>query len=141
MRTRERVILEEVGLLEKSQGEGSRGGHVTGHTKSGKPIYEDNHEIGSTESGKPIYARHDHPDHSHFTRKDHSDAVRAHHSQAFYNIPAEHKAYHEEQAKHHDRLMREKVMDEIFAKKLEQGRSHANRFARGRDYERRYRRY
>jgi hypothetical protein len=28
--------------LRKGEGEGSRGGKVTGHTKSGKPIYEDN---------------------------------------------------------------------------------------------------
>lgn len=46
--------------LEKS--EGSRGGKVIGHTKSGKPIYES----------------HSHEAHKNFSKDDHSDAV-AHH--------------------------------------------------------------
>lgn len=53
--------LDEAGLIKKA-GEGSRGGHVIGHTKSGKPIYD---------SAK-------HPDHSSFTKQDHQDAIDAH---------------------------------------------------------------
>ena len=50
---------EDEDSVEKS-GEGSRGGKVIGHTKSGKPIYED----------------HNHNDHKNFTEKDHIDAAR-----------------------------------------------------------------
>lgn len=38
-------------ILEKSKGEGSKGGKVIGHTKSGKPIYE-NHKADSEIYGK-----------------------------------------------------------------------------------------
>lgn len=44
------------------QGEGSRGGKIIGHTRS----------------GKPIYANANHPDHKGFTPKDHYDATKAH---------------------------------------------------------------
>lgn len=49
--------------LEKG-GEGSRGGKVIGHTKSGKAIYENK--------------KADHSDYKHFTAKDHSDAQQIH---------------------------------------------------------------
>lgn len=55
---------ENMGILEKS--EGSRGGKVIGHTKSGKPIYE-SHEQSHTQ---------------HYTAEDHSDAVSAHMKEA-----------------------------------------------------------
>jgi len=48
--------------LVKGDKEGSRGGHVIGHTSS----------------GKAIYARPDHPSHKHFTHKDHGDAEDLH---------------------------------------------------------------
>jgi hypothetical protein len=48
--------------LEKGKGEGSRGGKVIGHTRSGKPIYED----------------HKHASHAKFTSADHDDAVSKH---------------------------------------------------------------
>jgi hypothetical protein len=41
------------------EGEGSRGGHIVGHTKSGKPIYKDAN----------------HADHSSFTKQDHKNAA------------------------------------------------------------------
>jgi len=47
-------------ILEKS-GEGSKGGKIIGHTKSGKPIYE--HSIHTSKD---------------FTAEDHSDATSAH---------------------------------------------------------------
>lgn len=43
-------------------GEGSKGGNVIGHTKSGKPIYD----------------KFDHPAHKNFTAQDHSNAITAH---------------------------------------------------------------
>jgi hypothetical protein len=43
-------------------GEGSRGGHIIGHTKS----------------GKPIYSNADHSSHKDFTVEDHNDAIDAH---------------------------------------------------------------
>lgn len=46
--------------LEKSQGEGSRGGKVIGHTKSGKPIYD----------------THYHESHKNFNAQDHRDAEK-----------------------------------------------------------------
>lgn len=47
--------------LQKS-GEGSRGGKIIGHAKSGKPIYE----------------HADHPSHAAFSKEDHADASRLH---------------------------------------------------------------
>jgi hypothetical protein len=47
--------------LSKS-GEGSRGGKVIGHTKS----------------GKPIYANYNHPSHKEFSKEDHKDAANIH---------------------------------------------------------------
>lgn len=52
----------ELDLIEKAMGEGSKGGKIIGHTKSGKPIYEN----------------HDHPEHASFTSEDHRDAAYAH---------------------------------------------------------------
>lgn len=46
----------------KSEGEGSRGGHVIGHTKSGKPVYDS----------------HDHERHQGFAYDDHYDAFLLH---------------------------------------------------------------
>lgn len=63
--------------LEKG-GEGSRGGKIIGHTKSGKPIYDSaNHAM-----------------HSGFTPQDHSDAHQAH-----MDLAIKHKNLHNEQVK------------------------------------------
>lgn len=48
--------------LKVDAGEGSRGGHVIGHTSSGKPIYQN----------------HKHPSHADFSQKDHENAVVTH---------------------------------------------------------------
>lgn len=50
--------------IEKAKGEGSKGGKVIGHTKSGKPIYESHH------SPSEAYGK--------FDKKDHLDAVKHH---------------------------------------------------------------
>jgi hypothetical protein len=56
-------LLEKLGNLEKAlSGEGSRGGKIIGHTKTGKPIYENA----------------DHPEHKDFTSKEHQDAADLH---------------------------------------------------------------
>ena len=46
--------------LEKASGEGSRGGKVIGHTKSGKPIYDSFEHTG----------------HKDFSKEDHEDAIK-----------------------------------------------------------------
>jgi hypothetical protein len=52
---------EDTNDIEKG-GEGSKGGKVIGHTKSGKPIYEN----------------HNHPSHKEFNSQDDKDAAEAH---------------------------------------------------------------
>lgn len=66
---------EEVEELIKS-GEGSRGGKVIGHTKSGKPIYQ-----SSTDSG-----------HQHFTKEDHEEAAALHNKEAEKHLDKYNKA-------------------------------------------------
>ena len=59
-------LLKSYGIdLEKS-GEGSRGGKVIGHTKSGKPIYD----------------TYQHKSHKGFTKEDHEDARNLHYNKA-----------------------------------------------------------
>ena len=54
-------IRKAIDILEKG-GEGSRGGKIIGHTKSGKPIYD----------------KFNHPGHKDFTVEDHLDAMKKH---------------------------------------------------------------
>jgi len=66
-------------------GEGSRGGHVIGHTKSGKPVYADK--------------KGDHKDYKDWSGQDHLDAAKLHrdkaylHSQKFNNNLSEGGSY------------------------------------------------
>lgn len=62
------------GELSKS-GEGSRGGLVIGHTKSGKPIYDNPH----------------HEEHRHFTKEDHLKAAELHKKRADLRFKASEK--------------------------------------------------
>ncbi len=75
-----------LGPLNKSKGEGSRGGKVIGHTKSGKPIYDS----------------HDHSSHKNFTKQDHKDAADIHHklSEKTKNKKESKKHYDEGYAHH-----------------------------------------
>ena len=89
---------ESVAMLTLSKaesGEGSRGGKIIGHTRSGKPIYSSQHESYHTKAGKDNQSaheamrvpgassrtktahvmRHTHPD---WTQEDHDDAKAAH---------------------------------------------------------------
>lgn len=75
--------------LEKG-GEGSRGGKVIGHTKSGKPIYDS----------------HNHSSHSKFSSKDHEDAEALHGEEMSKYKPTtlegrEKLKYHKEQSHEH----------------------------------------
>ncbi len=76
--------------IELKKAEGSKGGHVVGHTKSGKPIY-----------GKA-----EHKGHSSFHHEDHFDAMQAHHKQALMHnkvgLPKQAKTHLEEARKHED---------------------------------------
>jgi hypothetical protein len=59
-------ILKSFGQLQDiMKGEGDRGGHVIGHTKSGKPIYQKLYAGGNTE-------------YEGFTKEDHEDAAKLH---------------------------------------------------------------
>lgn len=64
--------------LEKSKGEGSKGGKIIGHTKSGKAIYKTK-VLGKVDSRGSSGA---HPDwekaHKGFKREDHEDAAKVH---------------------------------------------------------------
>lgn len=66
-----------VSSLEKA--EGTRGGNIVGHTKSGKPIYMD-----AT-----------HSEHSSFNEQDHNDAIQAHETAAKTALPASQRAHKE----------------------------------------------
>lgn len=57
-------IAFTVPLAKAGTGEGSRGGHVIGHTKTGKPIYSNVPELGQ------LYGE--------FTASDHTDAAKLH---------------------------------------------------------------
>jgi hypothetical protein len=56
--TKDKALEQLDNLLEKA-GEGSKGGKIIGHTKSGKPIYD----------------TFNHPAHKDFTKEDHRDAA------------------------------------------------------------------
>ena len=58
--------MDQLERIEKGGGEGSRGGHIIGHTRSGKAIYFNS----------------EHKDHKHFTSQDHKDASAVHRSMA-----------------------------------------------------------
>jgi hypothetical protein len=62
----------ELEIFKAVSGEGSRGGHVIGHTKSGKPVYE----VGFS-----------HPSVEKFSHQDHKDAKRLHMGYAEYLDP------------------------------------------------------
>lgn len=81
-------------LIEKAKGEGSRGGKVIGHTKSGKPIYDTSN----------------HAKHANFNKEDHLDAAKLHKKHAdkeneedtiMSGMRAEH---HEKQADEHSKF-------------------------------------
>lgn len=88
--------IDQLNSLVKAKGEGSRGGHVIGHTKSGKPVYGDKHA----------------KDYKHFSINDHKDAAHYH---ALENIKHKNSItggslkndYHEAMAKHHDQVVEE----------------------------------
>jgi len=99
-RNRERILGTygaSTHILEKSErskfdeiekaGEGSRGGKVIGHTRSGLPIYEN----------------FNHPDHKNFTGNDHIDATLAHHKLGSVEsgISQKEQKYHNKQAELH----------------------------------------
>lgn len=83
------------GTIEKSEdsdlekgGEGSKGGHVIGHTRSGKPIYD----------------KYSHGGHKNFTKEDHWDAQDAHIEYASFQDT--HTSYGEKTKDFHDKERR-----------------------------------
>lgn len=71
--------------LEKA--EGSRGGKVIGHTKSGKPIYQNNSDKNS----------------KHFTKEDHKDASAIHHKHLSSGVGFEQDKKTKNQRKYHEK--------------------------------------
>jgi len=88
-------------------GEGSKGGKVIGHTKSGKPIYERSKEVMSK--------------YSDFSKEDHQDAQKEHikHAEKYAdeeqkNLSASNKDYLEgkDNSKNHDKYSHSKIKKE-----------------------------
>lgn len=66
-------------FISKSKGEGSRGGHVIGHTRSGKPVYgTDGHHYYHGPGIRPEFRS----AYSGFSAKDHKDAYKLHEREA-----------------------------------------------------------
>lgn len=92
-------------------GEGSHGGHVVGHTKSGKPIYAHGvlmarHNLGSGHGTKGQVARHKvmSTHYANFTEQDHKDAAAWHREQE-WKIP--HTPSEKAQKDYHGTMRRE----------------------------------
>jgi hypothetical protein len=66
--------------LLKGGGEGSRGGHIIGHTKSGKPVYK------AAEGAHAHYAK--------FSAQDHEDAAELHREEAVKHNQSKHITRH-----------------------------------------------
>ena len=88
-----KAIEQYDNLIEKS-GEGSRGGRIIGHTKSGKAIYLHENDSDSTSAGGIHGGKF-----KGWSKDDHMDAMKAH-SQAKQEI---HKKWHKEHAEHVER--------------------------------------
>jgi hypothetical protein len=67
--------------LEKGGGEGSRGGHVIGHTSSGKPIYSKTHGGEGSSPTHADFMHHEESGHAAAKQGDHQAAI-AHHEHA-----------------------------------------------------------
>jgi len=99
-------ILRGFMILEKG-GEGSRGGKIIGHTKSGKPVYETHNAMAEKK----------------YTSKDHYDASYAH---LDYNEKTEGKRnehHTSEFDRHHDTSQHKKKNEEI-KKWMESAKKH-----------------
>lgn len=85
------IPIERVSEIIKG-GEGSRGGKVIGHTRSGKPIYE----------------HFNHPEHKTFSREDHSDAFETH-KKIGKNLKDKQKDFHYKQMEEHSKHIIEEI--------------------------------
>ena len=70
-------------LSKSGHGEGARGGHIVGHTKSGKPIYANSHQNFRSRSKGVSF----HEEHKDFNHQDHKDAAALlnRHAKSEYN--------------------------------------------------------
>ena len=76
LRVMEEAHTRQAGLHKSAgHGEGSRGGHVIGHTRSGKPIYGRRHAVNQGHKRSDIHANHALVG---YTRDDHADAAARH---------------------------------------------------------------
>lgn len=84
--------LKQLDVIIKSHvsGEGSRGGKIIGHTRSGKPVYD----------------THDHSSHSNFSAHEHMDAARHHEMKATeFNMLGK----WDQRNNHHNQMNRHKI--------------------------------
>lgn len=71
--------LNITGLKVDAKGEGSKGGKIIGHTKSGKPIYASNKKFSSIPHHIILPVEEHKELHKGFTTHDHIEAAQAHH--------------------------------------------------------------
>lgn len=94
------VINKSLELFEKG-GEGSRGGKIIGHTKSGKPIYSHGYH---TDYSSKNYSSEDHEDISNH----HSNVSKK--SETHYGKETTHSKEHKEWAEAHKQFSKEKAV-------------------------------
>jgi len=101
-----RVQSIQENILEKG-GEGSRGGKIIGHTKSGKPVYENRNAMAEKK----------------YTSKDHDDASYAHldHNKKTEGKRNEHHT--SEFDRHHDTSQYKKKNEELESEDKKEGKS------------------
>ena len=72
------ILKGMVPLDTLQKAEGSRGGHVIGHTSTGKPVYAPTHPTHAGPGGTPIVGVGQYKALESFTTKDHKDAAKLH---------------------------------------------------------------
>lgn len=89
----DKAVEQLENLIEKAskKGEGSKGGHIIGHTKSGKPVYK------AKSAG--------HKDHKDFSGQDHLDAAHLHAQESMEHRAKYQYATHEAHVKLHHAMM------------------------------------
>ncbi len=103
--------VEQLNNLIKAKGEGSRGGKIIGHTKSGKPVYQTKGASHEESYGK-------------FTAQDHKDAANLHNEEAYtHDAHRMHaspimRSHHGVMGQHHSHVAnRHEILSEQLSKK------------------------
>jgi hypothetical protein len=105
--------LAQLDNLLKAKGEGSRGGHVVGHTTTGKPVYATNSEVGHKGYMKD------------FTSKEHNEASKLHNERAIHHSNQEditsgpQRDAHRRLREHHEKMAASHLDDAHKQRKVE----------------------